>query len=1368
MRFFYLILVALLTASLLTNAQNDVVSPSVVGYGTFLGVTPPLRDLPTITQAEFDSMVARANEKVLNPKLRTRHYPYAETALPKGSDPVWQKAMGKNKAPKSDPNINFPGITSPYFPPDENGVAGPNHYMQSVNTSYAIYSKTGTLLAGPTNMNLLFGSVPGSNCNDGDPIILYDEMADRYLAAEFSLCGNPDRMLVAISATNDPTGSWYQYSFVMGGMPDYEKFGVWPDGYYMGTNTSNNTDIYVFQREVMLNGGTNPKMVAFKNQWRPGSVDGFMMVPPVDNDGPAAPAGSPGIFIAHQDDAFGGTADQLWIYELTVDWNNTSNSTFARVQQINTAPFDSNFGNNWNNIKQPNTSQKLDAIPQVIMNVPQYRNFGDYQTIVCCHTVDVDNTNHAGIRWYELRKTDGEWFIRQQGTFAPDEHSRWMGSVMLNGYNEIGLGYSISSNTKFPGIRYTGQSQAEYANASGVMDIPEGIIWEGTASQTGANRWGDYSQLSVDPADDRTFWYTNQHSGGGQKTRIAAFDFGPLSPMVAFTASNVLPCMKEPVSFTDATTGAPTSWLWEFTPGTVAFIEGTSANSKNPVVQFNEFGSYTVTLTATNSHGSTTLSRENYIIVNEANANFYASTQNIVINNPVQFHDESTCAVTSWDWNFGEGADPATATGSGPHQVIYTSTGTKTVSLTVNGNNTMTRTDYINVIPDEFNMSNTTVYTCSGTFYDNGGPNYNYSNNSNETMIFRSSYPGHQIRFEFTEFELEASGDCSKDYLTVHNGLTPFAPVIGKWCGNDSPGVVVSDNSYGALTFVFRSNNSGIYPGWVAHIDCFSPVALPQAFTATTQSDSEIALEWEKNGEQDDVLIAWSATGSIGQPVNGTSYAAGDAIPGGGTVLYTGDLNSFNHTGLSSSTTYYYKAFSATPAFAYSPGLDASATTLDAPPTLSVNPLNITVDENAGNAVIYVFSNSSWIAGTDAEWCAITPAGSGNGEIEVIYEENPMALSRVAHIIVTVSGLDPVMVTLNQSGAAPNLAASPLVFNVGVEAGSAEASVTSNTSWSAVSNHPEWCTVTPSGTGSGTLDIEYQESGWAEIRTATITLSAEGVAPVQILLNQEAAEAHLAVEPASFQVPAESGAVQLNVTANFNWSAVSDASWCVPASQGGSGNGTLALNYDENTVTAERTAAVTISGNGLQQVVTVVQQAAAPMLAINPEATEVPAEAGFFDFVIFANVPWTAEADSAWLSVTPSGSGNGTLTANYAANPHSASRTGIITVNGQGLMPQQVSVVQHGTGLGISEPCSGMVRIFPNPSRDEFIVEVNPAQFPEFTLQLLSLTGVELFSREYGGGARYITDVSSLKPGSYIVRIISGEKIVNRIILIMK
>jgi hypothetical protein len=522
------ILVLFFSAFLSVFAQKGPVHPAITGTGTYYGLTPPLRDLPVLTEAEFLKMEAdKTYER--NKDFNKRSYPFARTALPKGPDPAWQRVMGTTRGSR-EPLMNFDGQKSPYYPPDANGTAGPGYYMQTINCIYAIYDKaTGSKVAGPTAMNQLFTGVIGSECNDGDPLILYDEQANRWLAVEFSLCGNNDLMLVAVSQTSDPTGSWHKYSFDVDDMPDYEKFGVWQDGYYMGTNNPSGKDIYVFERSQMLNGGT-AHFVGFNNPWRPSS--GVVTVPPIDNDGPFAPAGDPGLFIAMSDDAVGGNTDQLWIFELDVDWLTLSNSTFDRVQQIDVPAFDSDFGGSRNNIAQPATGVKLDAIPTVIMNRPQYRNFGSYETIVCCHTVDLDGTDHAGIRWYELRRSSGEWSIRQTGTYGPDANSRWMGSISMNGNNEIGLAYSVSSTSVYPGIRYCGQSSSENAAASGVLDIAESAIQTGIYSQTGYNRWGDYSDLCVDPDNDHTFWYTNQYVGvgDGRQTKIASFQFSLESP----------------------------------------------------------------------------------------------------------------------------------------------------------------------------------------------------------------------------------------------------------------------------------------------------------------------------------------------------------------------------------------------------------------------------------------------------------------------------------------------------------------------------------------------------------------------------------------------------------------------------------------------------------------------------------------------------------------------------------------------------------------------------------------------------------------------------------------------------------------------
>jgi len=1191
MKFFNLLpLMALCIGMMPLNAQTVPDKPTETGVGTFLGETKPLRDLPKLTPEEIQVLKEKAEAKQLNKKLRVRDYPYADVALPKGPDPVWQNTMGKSGGAKA-PTANFNGQNSPYFPPDCNGVAGPNHYMQTVNTTYAIYSKTGTLLAGPTNMNLLFNGVTGSNCNDGDPIILYDEQADRWVATEFSLCGSNDLMLMAVSTTNDPTGTWNAYSFDVAGMPDYPKFSVWQDGYYMGDNNSSSNDIYVFERDQMIAGGTSPKFVGFNNSWRPGSVDGFMCVPPVDNDGPFAPTGAPGLFIAMSDDAFNSGVDQLWIYELSVNWANTSLSTFNRTQQLDVAPFDSNFGNNWTNIKQPGTSQELDAVPQVIMNVPQYRNFGSYQTIVCCHSVDVDNTDHAGVRWYELRKTPPAttWTVRQQGTYAPDAHSRWMGSIMLNGNNELGLGYSISSTTVYPGIRYCGQTSAEYNNASGILDFPEDIIQEGTSSQTGAERWGDYAQMSVDPADDGTFWFTSEYnSGSNRKTKIASFQVGPIPPTADFTANNTLPCINTPVSFTSQTSGNITQYTWSFTPSTVTYLDNTTSASPNPKVSFNSFGAYTVELTVVSDGGTTTATKNDYVHVNEANANFAANATTVVVDNFVTFSDASTCDATSWSWNFGADATPATANTQGPHVVSYSSSGLKTVTLTVNGNSTETKTDYINVIEPSITMSTSTVAACNGTFFDPGGPTGNYGNSQDYSMLFKPGVPGSKLQFVFTSFDLEAQSNCNKDYLKIYNGSSLFSPLLGTFCGTNSPGTITATNSEGVILFVFHSNSTINLAGWAADISCTSvPTGNPASLTATPASTSEIDLNWTKNAANNDVLLIWSTNGTFGVPANGTLYPAGAVIPGGGTVLAAGSTTSYNHTGLNPGTPYYYKAFSFDATNLYSPGITATATTL-VQPTLSVNPLNINVQSPAGITPINIASNSEWTVSSNQSWCTVVNSGTGNMSIDVAYDENLQLTSRVANITVSVVGLPAITVVLTQEGTAPFITVAPPNQDVAVPAGSTSFAVTSNTSWKVVSDQ-KWCIVNAAGTGNGTITADYTQNQTAHQRVANISVNVNGLATIIVTVTQAGAAPVLVVTPPLQNVNAYAASIDFIVSSNTDWTATADSAWCLVTSSG-SGNGIITAVYPFNPSGKDRSTTISVNADGVPtQIATLVQ-----------------------------------------------------------------------------------------------------------------------------------------------------------------------------------
>ena len=413
-------------------------------------------------------------------------------------------------------------------PPDPVGDVGPNHYVQMVNTAFAIFDKNGNLLAGPTAINQLWQGQgnPCETCNDGDPIVLYDPLADRWLLSQFAVStGPPYYECIAISQTPDPTGAYYLYAFqIPTDFPDYPKLAVWPDAYYMSTNeNSPPVGVYAFDRSNMLEGqpATYQKFQEQRNFMLPSDLDGS--TPP--------PAGSPNYFYTMMDDTYWPSEgfpgeDRLEIWAFHVDFDTPANTSFTKMNELTSMDFNyliCEMGD-FDCIPQKDVLQRLDAIAEWPMWRFQYRNFEEYETLVGNFTVDVgDFTGHAGILWFELRKTEGtSWSIHQYGTYSPDQEHRWMGSIAMNGDGDIALGYSVSSSTLHPSIRYTVRRRFD---PLGLLIDDEMEVVTSPTSQAYANRWGDYSAMSVDPADDTTFWYINEYLSetGRWKTRITAF-----------------------------------------------------------------------------------------------------------------------------------------------------------------------------------------------------------------------------------------------------------------------------------------------------------------------------------------------------------------------------------------------------------------------------------------------------------------------------------------------------------------------------------------------------------------------------------------------------------------------------------------------------------------------------------------------------------------------------------------------------------------------------------------------------------------------------------------------------------------------------
>lgn len=449
-------------------------------------------------------------------------------------------------------------------PPDPNGEVGPNHYVEIVNLVFAVYSKNGTRLLGPVDTGTLWNNFPIDECTEpsGDPVVMYDQVADRWILTQFTTRGidYPDEPLnqfyncVAVSTSPDPTGSYYRYAFTTGfNFPDYPKYGVWKDSYIITTREFGILDpsiygigVYGLERNKMILGDPGARAVSFlmTDSAVPLNLIGDGLLPP-DVDGKAKPKNdAPAPIVGTQDDnaPYGATSDALNIWEFDVKWRSTPTASMVLKTQLPVASFDSDFPcvggfGSRDCLPQPgitNTAQYLDILSyrQRPTFRLAYRNLGTSESLLTNQSVEA-MPGVAGVRWYEIRRTNGVYSVRQQGTYAPaDGVHRWMGSIAADRNGNFGLGYSVVNGTNvFPGIRYTGRMAAD---PLGQMPLGEGTIVNGTAAQTTANsRWGDYSDLTVDPVDDCTFWYVNEYytaasaasapNGNGWTTRIASF-----------------------------------------------------------------------------------------------------------------------------------------------------------------------------------------------------------------------------------------------------------------------------------------------------------------------------------------------------------------------------------------------------------------------------------------------------------------------------------------------------------------------------------------------------------------------------------------------------------------------------------------------------------------------------------------------------------------------------------------------------------------------------------------------------------------------------------------------------------------------------
>lgn len=491
--------------------------------------TATMVERPSLSsQLPFAPMTETRRKSTGKKNKRWINYPTNFDALPKGKDALIQSEQGTKKARSPEQNFEAAqqeGAYSAWSVPDPTGAVGPNHFIHAYNSGFVIFDKEGNTLMPHASLGVLW---PGETY--GDPVVLYDRYIERFIITQFS--DSPNAVLFAICQGPDPVNDdWFTYRFNLDAFPDYPKYSIWHDAYYITANKFYGNVLYAVERDKMAIGETTAQIVGFDLPSNTSNSATVFAALAMNSVGPNLPDASvPGYIVYLQDDAWGGVSeDHLKIWEVTLDWANTTNSVISLPEEIITTPFDSftaTFGSG--EVPQPGTGQKIDGITGVVSYMCNYWNYGTHNAATLNFNVDVNNDNTIlGIRWFELRENAGDWSIYQEGTYAPNDGLyRFMGSMSLDINGNIGMGFNVGNSTTYPSIRYTGR----FANDPlGEMTIAEEVIMDGTGSRTNLNRFGDYAQLTIDPTDNKTFWHTAEYvrAGGNWSNRVASFRIAP-------------------------------------------------------------------------------------------------------------------------------------------------------------------------------------------------------------------------------------------------------------------------------------------------------------------------------------------------------------------------------------------------------------------------------------------------------------------------------------------------------------------------------------------------------------------------------------------------------------------------------------------------------------------------------------------------------------------------------------------------------------------------------------------------------------------------------------------------------------------------
>lgn len=517
------------TQNLSTQVENIQVSSSTA---KFLGKSKPIRVLTQKLPTSKEKKEASRRLKKVPQNFkgrRTGGNSINENLAHQGPDRIRQKQFPGNgakmlKRPATIANVD--GLNAGGSPHDPTGDVSDEYYVQAINvTTVGVFDLRGNLIQSFA-MNTLWTEF--NSASAGDPIVLYDESAEKWFVTEFT---DPANMLVAVSETKDPLGSYTAYSFSTPQFPDYPKFAITPEALVVTTNEEGPGTLHQYFLDIQaLHAGLND--VTMIRVDVPGNTDteaGFYVSTPVDWNGSNLPFDNRPITLRLNDSSWPGgpMQDQIELYTFNLDFDTPTNTTVDQIS-IPTAPYDAfpcaiEDGFSFACIPQFG-GDGLDGIPEVIMNIPHLRNFGTHESLVFNFVTDLtDGENVAGIRWIELRRTaDTDWELYQEGTFGPDDGlNRFMGSIAMDDQGNIGLAYTVSSDKIFAGLRYTGRLASD---SLGIMTLGENILVDGGSTINSFGRFGDYAQLSVTPDEDNVFWFTGEYATANDAgTRIAAF-----------------------------------------------------------------------------------------------------------------------------------------------------------------------------------------------------------------------------------------------------------------------------------------------------------------------------------------------------------------------------------------------------------------------------------------------------------------------------------------------------------------------------------------------------------------------------------------------------------------------------------------------------------------------------------------------------------------------------------------------------------------------------------------------------------------------------------------------------------------------------